>query len=184
MGVKSNVQGISIAPLKTALQYADSELGIDVETSSYSDICDALAEYFPDFDGKWLYGGVYNDNFGAVTTSGSTTYSKSTNFTTSTGATTGTTTVTILLNNAKRFNTIKATASISRQGSTTSGSITLLDSSGTTVSSSGLTVTATTISFNVSSLTDTQKEFLYLRITVNNTGQYTVTTTTTQIIGE
>lgn len=51
MGVKSNVQGISITPLKTALQYADNKLGITVATSSYSEICDALADYFPEFTG-------------------------------------------------------------------------------------------------------------------------------------
>lgn len=55
MGVKSNVQGISIAPLKTALQYADSELGIDVATASYSEICEALAEAYPELADGVLY---------------------------------------------------------------------------------------------------------------------------------
>ena len=40
--------GASLAPLKNALQYADDELGIDVATASYSEICDALADYFPE----------------------------------------------------------------------------------------------------------------------------------------
>jgi len=51
MGVKSNVQGVPIAPLKTALQYAGDDLGIDVATASYSEICEALAEAYPEFTG-------------------------------------------------------------------------------------------------------------------------------------
>ena len=51
MGVKSNVQGVPIAPLKSALQYAGDDLGITIDTASYSDICDALADYFPEFTG-------------------------------------------------------------------------------------------------------------------------------------
>ena len=46
MGVKTNADGISISPLKTALQYADDALGIDVATSSYGEICDALGVFF------------------------------------------------------------------------------------------------------------------------------------------
>lgn len=60
MGVRTNAQGISIAPLKSALQYADSDLGIDVETSSYGEICSALSEYFA--ESMDLYNaGVFSD---------------------------------------------------------------------------------------------------------------------------
>lgn len=48
MGVKTNVQGVPLSDLKTALQYADDDLGITVATASYGDICDALADFFPD----------------------------------------------------------------------------------------------------------------------------------------
>lgn len=51
MGVKTNADGISISPLKTALQYADAKLGITVATSTYGEICGALADYFPDATG-------------------------------------------------------------------------------------------------------------------------------------
>lgn len=60
MGVRTNAQGISIAPLKTALQYADSKLGITVATSSYSDICTALSNYFPSFDGVFFDVNTHN----------------------------------------------------------------------------------------------------------------------------
>ena len=60
MGVKSNVQGISIAPLKSALAYADNELGITVATSSYSEICQALSDYFPEFTGEIYTNGTQN----------------------------------------------------------------------------------------------------------------------------
>lgn len=47
--------GASVAKLKTALQYADNKLGLDVQHSSYSDICRALGIYFPE--------GLYKDYY-------------------------------------------------------------------------------------------------------------------------
>ncbi len=58
MGVKTNAQGVPLSNLKTALQYADDELGITVASSSYAEICDALADYFPDWDGMIYNAGV------------------------------------------------------------------------------------------------------------------------------
>lgn len=55
MGVKLNAQGISIVPLKTALAYADDELGIDVATASYSEICEALAEAYPAITKTYIF---------------------------------------------------------------------------------------------------------------------------------
>lgn len=73
MGVKTNVDGISIAPLKTALQYAGDDLGIDVATASYSEICEALAEAYPEFTGVIYDAGVFSvsyDNSGYVRAAG------------------------------------------------------------------------------------------------------------------
>lgn len=73
MGVKTNVDGISIAPLKSALAYADDELGITVATSSYSEICQALSDYFPEYDGTLYNYGVQNvewENPGSYTMAG------------------------------------------------------------------------------------------------------------------
>lgn len=66
MGVRTNAGGgASVAKLKTALQYADTALGIDVDTSSYAEICDALAAYFPEalilFDGS-SYASLWTKN--------------------------------------------------------------------------------------------------------------------------
>lgn len=58
MGVRTNAGGgASVAKLKTALVDADSRLGIDVQDSSYNEICDALADYF-DLNGLLYDSGV------------------------------------------------------------------------------------------------------------------------------
>lgn len=67
MGVKSNVQGVPLSNLKDALVNADAELGITVATASYSEICDALFNYFPEFSGEIYTNGTQNiplDNTG------------------------------------------------------------------------------------------------------------------------
>ena len=65
MGVRTNAGGgASVGKLKTALQYADGALGIDVETSSYNEICDALAIAYPEEFTLFNAGNQYTDRTG------------------------------------------------------------------------------------------------------------------------
>lgn len=75
MGVRTNMAGASVDELRTALQYADVALDIDISTASYSQICDALAACFPEqlvlfdpYTGATDVAGTFSGSGATVTT--------------------------------------------------------------------------------------------------------------------
>lgn len=55
IGVHDNTGSSTVDLLRTSLQYAGDKLGIDIATASYDEICEALAEAYPELAEGVLY---------------------------------------------------------------------------------------------------------------------------------